>query len=284
MRAVILTASGSEHIYVANALAHALGDRLAGIVIESPSKGHTAAASLARAVKRYGLARAIERVVTKGLRTVLRHGPRQAAAHRTVLGSHSPQWPDSLPVVRTASVNAPEAAEFIRAAQATHLFIYGTGIVRNATLQLATVGALNMHTGVSPYYRGCDTEFWPLYSGEPHMVGITVHDCTAALDGGAIHAGASVDLEPDDDAFLAFARCVKVGAEVYASVAARLADGTPRAPRPQDLATGRLYRFVDRTFAHDLAMECKVRLGIVRRSIERMRSHERPFPRPKVEW
>ena len=283
MRAVILTAAGAEHRYVTNALVHALGDRLVGIVIESPVD-RTMAGSLARAVKRYGLARAIERVVTKGIRKVLRHGPRQAAAHRTVLGSRSAPWPTTMPVVRATSVNAPEAAEFIRASQATHLFIYGTGIVRNATLQLATAGALNMHTGVSPYYRGCDTAFWPLYSGEPHMVGITVHECTAALDGGAIHAGASVDVEPDDDAFLAFARCVKVGAEVYASVAARLANGTPHAARPQDLAIGRLYRFVDRTFVQDLAMECKLRLGVIRRSIERMRSHDRPFPRPEVEW
>ncbi len=116
------------------------------------------------------------------------------------------------------------------------------------------------------------------------MVGVTVHECTAALDGGAIYARASVELEPDDDSFLAFARCVKVGAEVYASVAARLANGTAIAARPQDLETGRLYRFVDRTFVHELVMECKVRLGVIRRSIARMRPNDRPFPRPEVGW
>ena len=284
MRAVILTAPGAEHTYVANALIDALGDHLAGIVIESHSAGHTFAGSLARGVKRYGAARAVERILTKSVRKALRHGPRQAAAHRAVLGSYSTQWPATVRVVRTRSVNDREAADFIRASQATHLFIYGTGIVRTATLALASVGALNMHTGVSPYYRGSDTEFWPLYSGEPHMVGITVHECVAALDGGAIYARASVELTPDDDPFVAFARCVKTGAEVYASVAARLAHGTAIAARPQDLTIGRLYRFADRTFVHDVAMECKVRLGFVKRSIERMRPHDPPFPRPEVGW
>jgi methionyl-tRNA formyltransferase len=284
MRAVILTAHGLEHTYVANALVQTLGERLAGIVVESNAAGSTMTGSLARALKRYGLARVIERIVTKGIRKVLRHGSRQATAHHAVLGACAEAWPATVPVVRTSSVNSREAAEFIRTMQPTHLFVYGTGIVRDATLRMAATGALNLHTGVSPFYRGSDTEFWPLYSGEPHMVGITVHECTAALDGGAIYARASVELEASDDAFLAFARCVKVGAEVYASVAARVASGTAIAARPQDLTTGRLYRFADRTFAHELVMECKVRLGIVKRSIVRMRPHDRPFPRPEVGW
>ena len=32
--------------------------------------------------------------------------------------------------------------------------------------------------GVSPYYRGCDCNFWALYDNNPHLVGATIHICS----------------------------------------------------------------------------------------------------------
>jgi methionyl-tRNA formyltransferase len=178
-----------------------------------------------------------------------------------------------VPIQNTASVNAPDVHHNIRNLRATHLFIYGTGIVSTLTLQLGT--ALNLHTGLSPYYRGSDCEFWPIYLNDLIHLGVTVHACTPALDGGAIYARASVRLEPDDDHFTAFARCVQRGAELYAHIAQLLATGEMLNPIPQD-AIGRSYRFADRTFIHDLTMEARIRTGHVRRLIAQ--KLELPFP------
>ena len=34
--------------------------------------------------------------------------------------------------------------------------------------------ALNIHMGISPYYRGTDCNFWAIYDGFPNYVGGTV--------------------------------------------------------------------------------------------------------------
>jgi methionyl-tRNA formyltransferase len=43
-----------------------------------------------------------------------------------------------------------------------------------------------MHLGLSPYYRGSGTNFWPLVNGEPELVGTTIHLATLDVDAGAI--------------------------------------------------------------------------------------------------
>jgi methionyl-tRNA formyltransferase len=44
----------------------------------------------------------------------------------------------------------------------------------------------NLHGGLSPWYRGVATHFWPSYLLEPQMTGTTLHEITARIDGGAV--------------------------------------------------------------------------------------------------
>jgi methionyl-tRNA formyltransferase len=46
--------------------------------------------------------------------------------------------------------------------------------------------ALNIHMGVSPYYRGSSCNFWALYDNNPALVGSTVHFLSKGLDSGSI--------------------------------------------------------------------------------------------------
>ena len=46
--------------------------------------------------------------------------------------------------------------------------------------------AVNIHMGISPYYRGNDCNFWALKDNNPHLVGSTVHLLTKGLDSGPI--------------------------------------------------------------------------------------------------
>ena len=270
MRAVILTASGTEHSYVSNALIATLGDRVIGVVLESRQ------ASIRSALRRYGILRVCERIATKVERRLFNHSGRQARALEDVLGAVERRWPSSIPIYASSSLNSPETRTLLTGLAPTHLFVYGTGIVGAGTTRLAQ-RALNLHTGLSPWYRGSDTEFWPLYCGEPHMVGVTVHEVAPAVDGGSIYARASVQLEPGDDPFLAFARCVKVGAVLYAETAGRLGSGEALDPVPQDLGVGQAYRFIDRTLMQDLLMDYRVLTGRIRQQIQAANA-PLPFP------
>jgi methionyl-tRNA formyltransferase len=46
--------------------------------------------------------------------------------------------------------------------------------------------AINIHMGISPYYRGTDCNFWALYDNNPHLVGATIHYLSKGLDNGPI--------------------------------------------------------------------------------------------------
>lgn len=46
--------------------------------------------------------------------------------------------------------------------------------------------ALNIHMGISPYYRGSSCNFWALYDEKPDYVGATIHMLSKGLDSGSM--------------------------------------------------------------------------------------------------
>ena len=46
--------------------------------------------------------------------------------------------------------------------------------------------AINIHMGISPYYRGSSCNFWALYDGHPDLVGATIHLLSRGLDSGSM--------------------------------------------------------------------------------------------------
>lgn len=46
--------------------------------------------------------------------------------------------------------------------------------------------AVNIHMGVSPYYRGSSCNFWALYDGNADLVGATIHLLSHGLDSGGM--------------------------------------------------------------------------------------------------
>lgn len=66
------------------------------------------------------------------------------------------------------------------------LVCYGTSIIREPLLSDFAGRFLNIHLGLSPYYRGGGTNFWPLANGEPEFIGATFMQIDAGVDTGDI--------------------------------------------------------------------------------------------------
>jgi len=58
--------------------------------------------------------------------------------------------------------------------------------------------AINVHMGISPYYRGTDCNFWSLYDNNSHLTGSTIHFLSKGLDSGPIlyHALSEIKHDP----------------------------------------------------------------------------------------
>ncbi|MBF96481.1 MAG: hypothetical protein CFH34_00962 [Alphaproteobacteria bacterium MarineAlpha9_Bin4] len=77
--------------------------------------------------------------------------------------------------------------------------VFGSSYIKNNLLNhLLQKRAINIHMGISPYYRGTDCNFWALYDNNPHLVGATIHMLSKGLDSGPIlyHALSNLKSNP----------------------------------------------------------------------------------------
>ncbi len=64
--------------------------------------------------------------------------------------------------------------------------VYGTRILKKATLEAARAPFVNYHAGINPKYRGQHPCYWALASGDPDHAGVTIHLVDQGVDTGSI--------------------------------------------------------------------------------------------------
>ena len=65
--------------------------------------------------------------------------------------------------------------------------VFGSSFIKGDLVEfLISKRAINIHAGITPYYRGSDCNFWALYDNNPHLVGTTIHLLSKGLDNGPI--------------------------------------------------------------------------------------------------
>jgi hypothetical protein len=65
--------------------------------------------------------------------------------------------------------------------------VFGSSFIKGWLVNfLVERKAINVHLGVSPYYRGSSCNFWSLYDKNFHLTGATIHLLTKGLDSGSI--------------------------------------------------------------------------------------------------
>lgn len=76
--------------------------------------------------------------------------------------------------------------------------VFGSSYIKGELVDfLVNHKALNIHMGVSPYYRGTDCNFWALVDDNPHLVGATIHMLSKGLDSGPILYHALSEIKDD---------------------------------------------------------------------------------------
>ena len=95
-----------------------------------------------------------------------------------------------IPILRIKSeeLNSSKTKSFLsNYASSEHmLFTYGVHRVSDELISLSPNRAFNIHGGLSPWYRGNITLFWPFYFLKPNYTGMTIHRLSPRLDAGDI--------------------------------------------------------------------------------------------------
>ena len=74
----------------------------------------------------------------------------------------------------------------------------GPLILGNDVLEIFPENHFNIHLGLSPWYRGSATLFWPTYNLEPWKCGVTLHKLNSETDAGDIFHQTGVELNEED--------------------------------------------------------------------------------------
>lgn len=177
-----------------------------------------------------------------GIKALLRHGIEIAAIFTYVDSADETIWFDSvaelaamhdIPVFSPEDINHPLWVDAIKAYNPDVIFsFYYRDMLKQAILQIPSMGCINLHGSMLPSYRGRAPINWVLVNGETSS-GVTLHYMTGKPDDGDIIGQVSVDILRDDTAVDLAARMVDAAAGLLDTLLPQLVSGI--APRiPQD--------------------------------------------------
>jgi hypothetical protein len=228
MNIVLMTGDHPRHAYIARCAAES--GRLRGIIVESRETFVPAPPSDLRDA-------------TRAL--FVRHFEDRSAAEQRFFGD-DPRTIDDVETLRVTQqeLNGPRVWEFLERMRPELLISYGVHKLDDRTLSQAPGLRWNIHGGLSPWYRGVATHFWPSYFLEPQMTGMTVHCLTQAIDGGdTVHQVTAKLVRGDGIHDLACRAVMGLGAELAelfeCGFRKKSVDPTPQG------TTGRIWRNQD---------------------------------------
>jgi hypothetical protein len=193
MRIVLSVGSTDFALQEMGYLAQQVSEHVVGVIVEDRTSFRFQWRSLIQRLKRYGLIRTINQILLVVYRRIAVRAPSHhgaTPADRDLLG----RWD----VLRVRSMKDPEVRKFILSRQADVLVNLATGIMRPDTFSAPRLGAINIHAGMNPKYRGADPNFWAVHANDFEWIGTTIHQIDAGVDTGAILYRQALTLEPSD--------------------------------------------------------------------------------------
>lgn len=248
MRIVLLTSNAIRHRFVANTLADA-ADAMRVVSECKPSD----AAQPADATPPSPIAR---------------HFRARFAAEKQRFGQHTCFHAPTLPLAR-GEANLPETYEALKAFAPDMMVAFGSCIIREPLLSLLPPGRfVNLHLGLSPYYRGSGTNFWPFVNDELEYVGATLLHIDAGVDTGDIIAHVRPTIALGDDVHTVGCKVIEAAAHALVEVMTIVKQGgtLPRV-KQWDVPDARYYRRKDFTEAVLARYQRNLDAGLVGRYV-----------------
>jgi len=110
--------------------------------------------------------------------------------------------------IQPHELNTPEMAKIVEDFDADMAFIFGVDMILSPVIEKLPKDKVNMHLGLSPWYKGGATLFWPFYFLQPQFAGTTFHQITEKPDAGELIHQCVPELAAGDTIHDVGAKCV----------------------------------------------------------------------------
>jgi methionyl-tRNA formyltransferase len=149
---------------------------------------------------------------------------------------------EGIALVSTRSVNDPHFVARVKLlAPDVIVSVAAPEIFKDAILQAARLGCINIHSGRLPKYRGMMPTFWQMRSGERHVT-VTVHEMAPRLDAGAVLGTEECPIEEHDSLDRVMIAAKHEGARLVIRVLSELSTGNVER-QELDMADASYYSF-----------------------------------------
>lgn len=172
------------------------------------------------------------------------------------------------------AINDIEVIEHILGLQPDLLVCYGSSLIKGQLLEQFEGRFLNVHLGLSPYYRGSGTNIWPMINDELDMIGATFMHIDAGIDTGRIIHQIRAEILLGDSPHSIGNRLIRKMTGVYADLIANF-DRLHDEKQPQ--SEGRLYKIRDYDARACEAMYANLESGAIKRYLDRRDHANLPY-------
>lgn len=198
--------------------------------------------SQAKSAKRHAGNRALE-LKQPGAQKIAEYiqGFEQAESRMLPASAKAYRLPSRVPIISVppGKMNDPEIIDRVREINPDCIAVFGTGLIKQELLDM-DIKYINIHLGLSPWYRGTATSFWPFFYNEPQYVGVTVFYLDLGVDSGPIIHQSLVDFEEGDWIHEGSVKAILSGVKLQTQAIEELANGVISST-PQDLSIGKSF-------------------------------------------
>lgn len=197
MKVLILTGSGDLSNAVANSISQVYDN--VTLIMENKVKRSV---FLKKRIKRLGLFKTIGQIIfmTFVPGYLLKHSQ---ARIKQIADEYGLDFSDSfysrVCFYKVESVNEDKTINIIRNEAPDIIVINGTRIIAKKVLDCVDVPFINMHTGITPLYRGVHGGYWAAAQDDWDHFGVTVHMVSAGIDTGDVICQRIIKTEPEDN-------------------------------------------------------------------------------------
>ncbi|KZB70943.1 MULTISPECIES: formyl transferase [Thalassospira] len=242
MRVIILTSNKVRHKYMVNQICKK--HEVVGIF----SEGKQPKRNLAERAKLGTLSGA------DVIASYLREFEQKEQEYLLPMGGGDFSIPEGVPFfqIDPDRLNRPEVIDLIAGLRPDAFAVFGTSLVKRDLLDM-TPHFVNIHLGLSPYYRGVATSFWPFFNNEPEYVGVTVFHLDEGIDSGPILHQGLVDFVEGDQIHDGSVKSIITGVKLQVQALSEIEAGTEKVFE-QDLNVGRTY--YNKDFTAEKLLDC----------------------------
>jgi folate-dependent phosphoribosylglycinamide formyltransferase PurN len=125
---------------------------------------------------------------------------------------------DNFSIKKVENINDMDLVKEVINKKPDFIALFGTSILKDIWLDNFENKIINLHLGLSPFYRGSGTLFWPFYYDEIECIGATIHLARKKVDSGEILARIKSDIEENDNYYTLNYKTIKKAINVYPKV------------------------------------------------------------------